>query len=338
MENDKAGANTGLFHFVVSEPQHGQRLDRVLAEAAEAATLPLSRTRLQALIADGCVSVAGQPARQGKIKVAVGARVAVDLPAPAPASPEGQHIPLTVVFEDEHLIVVDKPAGLVVHPAAGHEDGTLVNALIAHCGESLSGIGGVRRPGIVHRLDKDTSGLMVAAKTDAAHAGLSEIFADHGRSGSLVREYLAFVWGVPDRAGGTVSAPLARDPHNRLKMAIVPASKGRQAVTHWSLVERYGAAALLRCRLATGRTHQIRVHMASLDHALIGDPVYGRGMRTKAAHLGEPARTIALALKRQALHAATLGFRHPVTGKDLMFASEPPADLAQLHGALAGTS
>ena len=321
---------------MADDAQSGQRLDRVLAAAADKAGLSLSRTRLQALMAEGHVTIGGRTA-DPKSKVTVGARIVVNLPPPAPAEPEGQAIPLAIVFEDAHVLVLDKPAGLVVHPAAGHDDGTLVNALIAHCGDSLSGIGGVRRPGIVHRLDKDTSGLMVVAKTDAAHAGLSDIFADHGRSGSLVREYLAFVWGVPERASGAISAALGRDPHNRLKMAVVAAAKGRHAVTHWTTVERYGdAAALLRCRLETGRTHQIRVHMADIGHPLVGDPVYGRGLRTKAVRLPHPAQEVALGLRRQALHAATLGFVHPVTGEDLTFASALPPDLDALRAVLAG--
>ena len=185
--------------------------------------------------------------------------------------------------------MLDKPAGLVVHPAAGHEDGTLVNALIAHCGESLSGIGGVRRPGIVHRLDKDTSGLLVVAKTDAAHQGLSALFADHGRTGSLVREYHALVWGAPSMRNGTVDAPLGRHPRQREKMAVVPPERGRHAVTHWRLEERFGPASLISCRLETGRTHQIRVHLAHIGHPILGDSVYGAGFKSKAAQLSERA-------------------------------------------------
>lgn len=332
--NERAGVTAGLFHVVVDETQHGQRLDRVLPVLAEAAGLTLSRTRVQALIADGAVTIDDRPVT-AKTKAYAGARIAISMPPPVAAEPQAQVISLAIVFEDPHLLVLDKPAGLVVHSGAGHEDGTLVNALIAHCGDSLSGIGGVRRPGIVHRLDKDTSGLMVVAKTDAAHAGLSEIFADHGRSGSLVREYLAFVWGVPDRAGGTIESALGRDPRNRLKMANVSPSKGRHAVTHWTVAQRYGdAAALVRCRLETGRTHQIRVHLAGIDHPVIGDPLYGRSFRTKAARMPEPARLLALGLERQALHAASLGFVHPVTSESLLFASELPQDLERLRRAL----
>ena len=325
--------------MVVDPAQGGQRLDRALAAAAEAAGLTLSRTRLQALITGGHVRVDGKPASEAKAKVAAGAAIAVTLPPPVPAEPRAQPIALRVVFEDGHLLVLDKPAGLVVHPAAGHEDGTLVNALIAHCGDSLSGIGGVRRPGIVHRLDKDTSGLMVVAKSDVAHAGLSAIFADHGRSGSLVRDYLALVWGAPIANAGTVDAALGRDPHHRLKVAVVPAGTGRRAITHWSVAERFGPpTALLRCRLETGRTHQIRVHMAALGHPILGDPVYGTGFKTKAATLDEPARSSIQALRRQALHAATLGFAHPVTGETLLFRSDLPPDLEQIRSALAQRS
>ena len=327
--------STGLFHFVVDPADHGKRLDRVLADAADAAGLTLSRTRLQALIAEGQVRVDDVVADQAKSKVPASAMIEINVPPPRPAEPQGEAIPLDVVFEDMHLLVLDKPVGLVVHPAAGHEDGTLVNALIAHCGDSLSGIGGVKRPGIVHRLDKDTSGLIVVAKTDVAHEGLSAIFADHGRSGSLVREYCAFVWGVPNRASGSIEMPLGRDPHSRVKMAVVPAGKGRHAVTHWHWERAFGEhASLIRCRLETGRTHQIRVHLAAIGHPLIGDHVYGAGFRTKAARLAEPARAAALSLPRQALHAAVLGFDHPVTGAALLFQSELPADLLALEAAL----
>jgi 23S rRNA pseudouridine1911/1915/1917 synthase len=328
--------STGLFRVTIDVAQAGQRLDRTLALAAAAAGLTLSRTRLQQLIAEGHVHIDAVAARTGRERPTVGSTVSVLLPEPTPALPAAQAIPLAVVFEDEHLLVLDKPAGLVVHPAAGHADGTLVNALIAHCGDGLSGIGGVRRPGIVHRLDKDTSGLMVVAKTDAAHAGLTAIFADHGRSGSLVRDYTAFVWGMPPAASGVIDAPLGRDPHNRLKIAIVSPAQGRHAVTHWRREACYATeASAIRCRLETGRTHQIRVHLASAGHPLIGDDVYGGGFRTKAARLAEPARGAALGLGRQALHARTLGFRHPITQRHLLFQSDLPADLEALAAALA---
>jgi 23S rRNA pseudouridine1911/1915/1917 synthase len=256
------------------------------------------------------------------------------VPAPKSAKPQPQKIPLSVVYEDDQIIVIDKPAGLVVHPAAGNEDGTLVNALIAHCGESLSGIGGEKRPGIVHRLDKDTSGLLVVAKTDKAHRGLSEQFADHGRSGPLVRAYLALVWDVPEPRRGVVNAPIGRDPRSRERMAVLPG--GRRAVTYYELRERYAGenglpvASLVECRLATGRTHQIRVHMARIGHPLIGDPLYGAGYRSKVSQLRADARRLVARFPRQALHAYQLGFAHPVTRKKMLFESRLPSDIARL--------
>ncbi len=238
------------------------------------------------------------------------------------------------MFEDDSLIVVDKPAGLVTHPAPGHPAGTLVNALIRHCGESLSGIGGVKRPGIVHRLDKDTSGLIVAAKTDAAHRGLSALFADHGRSGSLLREYAALAWSHFPGPSGVVDAPLGRHPHSRERVAVVSAERGRHAVTHWRIEETLGRAALLRCRLETGRTHQIRVHLAHIGCPLLGDSLYGAGFKTKASRRSDAARASLDALNRQALHAQTLGFEHPVTGESLFFERPPPPDFLNLANAL----
>jgi 23S rRNA pseudouridine1911/1915/1917 synthase len=312
------------------------RLDRVLARLWS----DLSRSRLQALIRDGRVSVDGAPVLDPNRKVAGGARIALAVPPPVPAEPRGEAIALAIVYEDDDLIVIDKPAGLVVHPAAGHESGTLVNALIAHCGESLSGIGGVRRPGIVHRLDKDTSGLLVIAKNDRAHQGLAAQFADHGRTGPLERAYLALVWGVPERLRGTVEAALARSLHNREKIAVVPEERGRYAITHYDVIEPLppagSVASLVRCALETGRTHQIRVHMAHLGHPLLGDLVYGAGYKTKANRLSEAQQAALKALGRQALHAALLGFEHPRTGEFLQFESPLPADMAALVGALRG--
>ncbi|HEX2555344.1 MAG TPA: RluA family pseudouridine synthase [Microvirga sp.] len=322
--------------IVLDPAEAPQRLDRALA----AAWADLSRSRLQALIRDGRVAVDGAAVTDPSLKCAGGAKVTLDLPPPAPAEPLGEAIALDVVYEDDALIVIDKPAGLVVHPAAGHETGTLVNALIAHCGASLSGIGGVRRPGIVHRLDKDTSGLLVVAKTDRAHQGLALQFADHGRTGPLERAYLALVWGVPGRTQGTVAAALGRSPHNREKMAVVSAERGREAITHWALKEtlppgaREPLASLVRCELETGRTHQIRVHMAHIGHPLLGDGVYGAGFRTKAKRLPESAQAALEQLGRQALHAAVLGFEHPVTGETLRFESPLPADLSALLASL----
>ena len=310
------------------ESDAAERLDRFLAAKAEG----FSRTRLKALIEDGHVRVGGEICRDPARKLAPGASVTLD-PPPAQETPvAGEDIALDIRFEDSHLVVVNKPAGLVTHPAPGHASGTLVNALIAHCGASLSGIGGVKRPGIVHRLDKDTSGLLVVAKTDEAHRGLADLFADHGRSGSLVREYLALAWNDFPARAGTVDAPLARQPTNRERIAVSP--KGRHAVTHWRVEASLGAAARLRCRLETGRTHQIRVHLAHIGHPLMGDPAYGAGFRTKASRLSEPAKAALLALGRQALHAQTLGFEHPVTGEPLHFEAEPPQDFLNLEAAL----
>ncbi|HWG04472.1 MAG TPA: RluA family pseudouridine synthase [Beijerinckiaceae bacterium] len=330
-----------MLAFTVADCEAATRLDRFLADKAAQTGESLSRTRLKALIEEGRVSLDGTAATDAGTKLRAGQRIVLVVPAPQQAEPRGEAMPLAVVFEDEHLIVIDKPAGLVVHPAAGHASGTLVNALIAHCGASLSGIGGVKRPGIVHRLDKDTSGLLVAAKTDAAHAGLTALFADHGRNLSLLREYRAFVWGAPDSAAGTVDAPLGRHPTNRERQTIVRGTRGRWAVTHWRREESFGKdrsgaplASNLACRLETGRTHQIRVHMAHLGHPLLGDRLYGAGFKTKALALSHGTRQAVESLERQALHAATLGFTHPVTRQELCFESPLPADLAALLEAL----
>jgi 23S rRNA pseudouridine1911/1915/1917 synthase len=318
----------------VGEEQSGGRLDRVLAAGLPA----LSRTRLKALILEGAVTSSGRTILDPGYRVKSGDSLRVNVPPPEPAEPEGETIPLSVLYEDDALIVIDKPAGLVVHPAAGHPTGTLVNALIAHCGASLSGIGGVMRPGIVHRLDKDTSGVMVVAKTDAAHQSLSAQFADHGRTGDLERGYLAFAWGVPDRPRGTIEAAIDRHPHSRDKMAV--RGSGREAITHWEVKRKFAGldgkpvASLIECRLETGRTHQIRVHLAHIGHPILGDATYGTGFRTKAARLPIPAREALAALGRQALHAYLLVFQHPETGEILQFRSELPADLSRLHDAL----
>jgi 23S rRNA pseudouridine1911/1915/1917 synthase len=325
--------------LTITVDQGGERLDRLLA----ARVANLSRSRLKMLIVDGQVAIDGGTIRDPAYRVNAGERIALTIPPAAPAAPEAESIPLHVVYEDDELIVIDKPRGLVVHPAAGHWTGTLVNALIAHCGASLSGVGGVKRPGIVHRLDKDTTGLLVVAKTDRAHQALAAQFADHGRTGPLERGYLAFVWGVPDRPKGTIEAPIGRHPHARDKMAVRP--DGRPAVTHWQVVERYPGpegrpvASLLDCRLETGRTHQIRVHLAHLGHPLLGDSVYGPGFKTKAAHLTAAGQEALAALARQALHAYLLGFKHPISGESLLFRAELPADLVRLRSViLAGFS
>ena len=318
---------------VVAE-ESGDRLDRVLATR-----VALSRTRLKALILAGEVAIGGRTIRDPGYRVNAGEVVSVGVPPPEPAVPQAEAIPLAIVYEDDDVIVIDKPAGLVVHPAAGNDSGTLVNALIAHCGDSLSGIGGVRRPGIVHRLDKDTSGLMVAAKNDRAHRALAAQFADHGRSGPLVRGYLAFAWGVPDRPKGVIDAPIDRHPRARDKQAV--REGGRDAITHWQVLERYAGtdrrpvASLIACRLETGRTHQIRVHLAHIGHPLMGDDLYGPGFKTKAVHLPPAARQALGDLGRQALHAYLLGFEHPATGGYLEFRSELPVDLARLRNDLA---
>ena len=302
-------------------PAHaGWRLDRALADAIPT----LSRERLKALIRSGAVEAEGKPLRDPALKVRGEEAIRVAVPEPAPAHNEAQDIPLTIVFEDEHLLVVDKPAGLVVHPAAGNLDGTLVNALLHHCGGSLSGIGGVARPGIVHRIDKDTSGLLVVAKTDVAHEGLARQFAAH----SIDRRYLAIVNGIPKAKEGTIDAPLARSAANRKKIAIVEGRRGKRAVTHWKRLNVLKDAALVECRLETGRTHQVRVHMASIGHPLVGDPVYGRAGKTHGKILKE------LQFHRQALHAAELGFIHPATKHRLSFSSPMPPDMQELFNAL----
>jgi len=313
----------------------GTRLDAWLAGA-----LPdLGRNRAKKLILDGRVTIGGRTIVEAKRPVKPGEIVAVDLPPPVAPEPQGEAIALNVVYEDDDLIVIDKPAGLVVHPAGGHETGTLVNALIAHCGASLSGIGGVARPGIVHRLDKDTTGLMVVAKNDRAHRALAAQFADHGRTNDLERGYKAIVWGAPDRPQGVIEAALGRSTRNREKIEVKRGGAGREAVTHWRLAERYGAtakpvASLIECELETGRTHQIRVHLASIGHPVIGDRAYGSGFATKAGLLPEPARTLAATFPRQALHAWLLGFEHPVSGEIMRFESPLPADMAELAEAL----
>jgi 23S rRNA pseudouridine1911/1915/1917 synthase len=303
------------------EPGHaGWRLDRALA----AAVPTLSRERLKALIRSGAVETGGSPVRDPATRVRGEEALRVALPEPTPAHNIAQNIPLTIAFEDDHLLVVDKPAGLVVHPAAGNFDGTLVNALLHHCGGSLSGIGGVARPGIVHRIDKDTSGLLVVAKTDVAHEGLARQFAAH----SIDRRYLAIVAGVPKTTAGSIDAPLARSATNRKKIAVVDGARGKRAVTHWKRLDVLRTAALVECRLETGRTHQVRVHMASIGHPLLGDPVYGRSAKSLAALLN------ALQFHRQALHAAALGFTHPVTKRLLSFSSAMPADMQELFNRL----
>jgi 23S rRNA pseudouridine1911/1915/1917 synthase len=316
----------------------GQRLDQFLA----AALAPdLSRSRVQTLIRDGRVTVAEGVVREPRHRLAGGEEIAIELPEPEAAEPEAEDIPLSILHEDSDLIVIDKPVGLVVHPGAGNPSGTLVNALIHHCGDSLSGIGGVKRPGIVHRLDKDTSGVMVVAKTDTAHRSLSEAFADHGRDGELERAYLAFVWGEPEPATGSIDAPLGRAGADRTLRAVVPPgrSDARHALTRYKVLERFGEGrpamvSLVECRLETGRTHQIRVHMAHIGHPLLADPAYGRAFATKVNRLPPRSADLVRNLGRQALHAALLAFRHPGSGDAMRFETPLPPDLAELRDAL----
>ena len=299
----------------------GQRLDKALADASG-----LSRERVKALLDEGRVDLAGRPAAQASSKPAAGTAWRIRVPEATPAEAVAQDIPLAVVYEDADLIVVDKPAGLVVHPAAGNADGTLVNALLHHCRGQLSGIGGVARPGIVHRIDKDTSGLLVVAKTDVAHEGLARQFADH----SIHRAYKAVTGGVPIPPAGTVRGAIARSNHDRKKMALVEDGRGKHAVTHYRTLQVLDGAALVECRLETGRTHQVRVHLASIGHALLGDPVYGRPpsrLRPILSRLG---------FRRQALHAAELGFIHPVSAQALHFTSPTPVDMRELIVELGG--
>ncbi|AJP71977.1 RluA family pseudouridine synthase [Sphingomonas hengshuiensis] len=304
----------------IADTADGWRLDRALADAVPT----MSRERLKALISSGQVTGPEGLARDPARKAPGGAVFSVAIPEPEPAHNIAQDIALTVVFEDEHLIVIDKQAGLVVHPAAGNLDGTLVNALLHHCAGQLSGIGGVARPGIVHRIDKDTSGLMLAAKTDRAHEGLARQFKSH----SIDRRYKAIVSGQLKTSEGTVNANLGRSSTNRKKMAVVREDQGKHAITHWRKLHQLRDASLVECRLETGRTHQVRVHMASIGHPLVGDPVYGS---TRPQHRQLLAT---LGFQRQALHAAHLGFIHPVKSHALAFDSEIPADMQELFDTL----
>jgi len=327
----------GPYTLTVSEADTGTRLDRFVA----ASLADLSRARIQALIRNGSVEGSNGPLRDPGAKVRPGQTVRVTVPAAAPPEPAPENLPLAIVYEDKHLLVIDKPAGLVVHPAPGHSHGTLVNALIAHCGDELSGVGGVRRPGIVHRLDKDTSGLIVVAKTDVAHRGLAEQFASHGADGRLVRSYEAFVWGVPPRRTGAIDASLGRSAQNRTRMAVVRGDRGRHAVTRFEVLQSFEGsegkplAARLRLDLETGRTHQIRVHLAHIGHPVMGDRTYGAGFKASVSRLVPAAATALQALGRQALHAAELGFVHPVTGRTLHFTSARPSDIEALYRGLA---
>lgn len=326
--------------FEVAQSDAAERLDRWLARQMPA----ISRARVQALIKDGHVTSAGRIISEANTRVKPGDAYHVRVPEAAPSSVAGEAIALNVVYEDKSVIVIDKPAGLVVHPAAGHASGTLVNALVAHCGDSLSGVGGVKRPGIVHRLDKDTSGLLVIAKTDLAHQHLSDQFRAHGDDGRLRRAYLALIWGVPVRPKGVIDAALARSTANRTKIAVSRHATARRAVTHYEVLETFpgakdtSAVSLLRLVLETGRTHQIRVHLAHIGHPVLGDPLYGSGFKTRSAGLPEIPQVLVNALGRQALHAAELGFEHPTTASPMTFESALPTDIATIIEALRSPS
>ena len=322
-----------IVHYIVDAEAAGGRLDAVLAHLHK----DLSRNRIKDLILTGAVSVNGATISEPRHKVKLDDEIILVAPEPEEAEPQAEAIPLDILYEDDQLIVINKPVGMVVHPAPGSPSGTLVNALIHHCGESLVGIGGVKRPGIVHRLDKDTSGVMVAAKTEKALNHLAAQFADHGRTGPLERAYIAYAWGRTETHSGTVNAPLGRDANNRLKQAV--RKDGREAITHYEAKARFGAEGWditrLECRLETGRTHQIRVHMAHIGHPLVADPLYATGFATKANRLPDKFRAIVNGLRRQALHAAELGFQHPETKEEMHFAAPLPPDLKALEDALA---
>ena len=325
------------FLLTLTAEDAGKRLDKTLAEK-----LPeFSRARLQMLIAEGAVSVDGKNDSNASRKLRGTETLALDLPEPIAASPRAQDIPLEIVHEDQDLVVINKRAGMVVHPSNGHDTGTLVNALLAHCGDSLSGINGVLRPGIVHRLDKDTSGLLVVAKSDRAHKKLAAQFADHGRTGPLERQYRAIVWGKLPRKHGMIEGAIARSTQNRERMVVSTAESARFAITHYEVLQEASVegevlASLIACRLETGRTHQIRVHMAHIGHPLLGDALYGSGFRTKEKHLPDAAVQALAALHRQALHAETLAFEHPADRTLMEFVAEPPADFMLMQTALFG--
>ena len=325
--------------LIVEECDIGARLDSYIASNMPA---HVSRSRVSEIIKKGGVRLNGSAVLKPNHRLKLDDRVELETPEPEEAAPEPENIPLDIYHEDNDLLVINKPAGMVVHPAIGHWQGTMVNALLYHCGDTLSGIGGVRRPGIVHRLDKDTSGLLVVAKNEVTHTGLTAQFMDHGKTGPLERNYLALVWGRFEKLTGKVDAPMARSPNNRKKRAVVKEShtEAKHAVTHFTVQREYGSdgeelplASLVECRLETGRTHQIRVHMSHIGHPLVGDQDYGKHFQTKENILPENARAIVENFKRQALHAAVLGFEHPVTGEHLRFEAELPDDFTQLLNA-----
>jgi 23S rRNA pseudouridine1911/1915/1917 synthase len=332
------GSVATVERVTIDAGMEGQRLDVVLARAFPG----LSRARLQALIHAGAVSRADGATIEGtSLRVKPGEVYVVHVPAAVDPEPKGENIKLDIVYEDKAVVVLNKPAGLVVHPATGHQTGTLVNALIAHCGASLSGIGGVRRPGIVHRLDKDTSGLLVVAKTDAAHQSLSAQFAAHGADGRLERGYAALVWGLLTPTAGRIATSIGRKAHDRTRMAVVREEHGRAAATRYEVARAFPGDApttLVRCTLETGRTHQVRVHMTHIGHPLLGDATYGTGFKTRIAKLGPKSQAALASLRRQALHAELLAFEHPASGKAMRFEAALPADMAALIARLTSGS
>ncbi|MCL6230005.1 RluA family pseudouridine synthase [Bartonella bilalgolemii] len=325
-----------MAQYITNENACGQRIDQWLAKQYKG---ELSRSRLQTLIREGYLKIDGQLIKEPKIKLKSNQIIELTIPTSNDAQPRGEALALDILFEDNHVIVINKPAGLVVHPGNGNWTGTLVNALIYHCSDSLSGIGGIKRPGIVHRLDKDTSGVMVIAKNDLAHRNLNAQFADHGRTSALDRRYHAVIWGSPNRNIATIDTFLARSSRDRTKRTVVHSehTHARRAITHFSLLEKYGTcndatslASLLECRLETGRTHQIRVHMAHIGHPLIGDKVYGNAFKTKSNTLDPEIKNIIDQFNRQALHATSLTFEHPANSKIMSFSSSFPKDLTNL--------
>lgn len=346
-KNDEETGDT-RHTLIVTETDAGLRLDRFLTNALNDLDEPPSRSRIKTLFEEGRISQAaqtrsdaGRTISEPAYRVKPGERFYVILPAPKPATPMAENIPLTILHEDAHLIVIDKPAGLVVHPAPGSPTGTLVNALLAHCGQDFTGIGGEMRPGIVHRLDKETSGVMVVAKTEPALKTLQKQFAAHGRDGKLERAYTALVWGKPHPSKATIEAPLARSRHNRLKITVTrtPDAQGaRQAITHYKLIGNYGRpdplVSEVICHLETGRTHQIRVHMTHIGHPILGDRAYGTGQRNRATKLSNQAQEALTELGRQALHAHLLGFEHPETGEKMRFKSPLAPEMAKLRQTL----
>lgn len=318
--------------LIAAEQHVGTRLDAFIASF-----MPdyVSRSRVTEIIKQGGVSVNGKDIKKPNHRLKFDDRVIMEVPEPEEAEPEPENIPLDIYYEDDHLLIINKPAGMVVHPAPGHWSGTMVNALLHHCGDTLSGIGGIRRPGIVHRLDKDTSGLLVVAKNERTHSGLTKQFMDHGRTGPLERNYLALVWGRFEKLTGSVNAPLARSPNNRKKRAVVKDdhTEAKEAITHFTVKSEYGLdedgfpiCSLVECRLETGRTHQIRVHMSHIGHPLVGDQDYGKHFQTKENTLPDETKEVVENFKRQALHAAVLGFEHPITKEHIKFESPIPDD------------